>query len=152
MSCKMSIKESDIRLLNVLIENPRKSYRELAKEAKLSIAIIGEKLKKLESSGILKGYTSLVDYDLLGYEIQVVINIRVAHGEAQNVEKKIFNNPNVMGIYNTTGDFDVLVIARFKSRKELDEYIKNLQGYEFVERTQTQLILNTIKERPIKIL
>jgi len=148
----MSIKESDIRLLNVLIENPRKSYRELAKEAKLSIAIIGEKLKKLESSGILKGYTSLVDYDLLGYEIQVVINIRVAHGEAQNVEKKIFNNPNVMGIYNTTGDFDVLVIARFKSRKELDEYIKNLQGYEFVERTQTQLILNTIKERPIKIL
>ena len=67
------------------------------------------------------------------------------------LETKLFNNPNVTAIYDTTGEFDVLVIARFKNRKALDNYLKIIQGYEFVERTETKLILNTIKEENIEI-
>ena len=47
---------------------------------------------------------------------------------------------------HVTGDFDVVVLAIFKTRKGLDQFIKKLQAYKYVERTNTKLILNTIKD------
>ena len=151
MSAKVPISEVDKRIINALIKNPRKSYRELAKEAKVSVATISNKLKELTKKGILKGYSSLIDYDFIGYGIHVIINIRVSQGQEKVVEKRLFSSPNVTSIYDLTGDFDIMVIARFKNRRELDSYLKSIQKYEFVERTQTQLVLSTVRERPIEI-
>ena len=148
---KALINDVDKRIINSLVKDPRKSYRELAKDAKVSIATISNKLKELSKKGILKNYTTLVDYDLLGYEVHVIINIRVSQGQEVVVEKKLFNSPNVTAIYDLTGDFDIMVVARFRNRRELDTYLKTIQAYEFVERTQTQLVLSTIKEKPIEI-
>ncbi|MBS3092480.1 Lrp/AsnC family transcriptional regulator [Candidatus Pacearchaeota archaeon] len=145
------IDNTDRRIINILINNPRKSYRELAKEARVSVATIANRLKELVKSEIIKDYTTSIDYDKLGYEVHVMIFIRVSQGKEFVVEKKLFNHENVTSIYDITGDFDVLVIARFKNRKSLDNYVKKIQTYEFVERTQTQLILNTIKEHPIEV-
>ena len=147
----MPIDEKDKRILNSLIGDSRKSYRELAKASKVSIATIGNRLKELTKKNIIQNYTTLIDYDKLGYETHVMISIRVSQGKEYSVERKLFNDPHVTSIYDITGDFDVLVIARFKNRKALDQYVKKIQTYEFVERTQTQLILNTIKERPIEL-
>ncbi|MEM3112863.1 MAG: Lrp/AsnC family transcriptional regulator [Candidatus Pacearchaeota archaeon] len=148
---KKPINESEKRILNTLIKDSRKSYRELAKESKVSVATISNKLKEFKNNGILKAYTTLVDYDLLGYEVHVIINIRVSQGQEVVVGKKLFNSPNVTAIYDLTGEFDIMVIARFKNRRELDNYLKTVQAYEFVERTQTQLILSSVKEMPIII-
>ena len=145
------IDNTDRRIINILINNPRKSYRELAKEAKVSVATVANRLRDLTKNEIIKDYTALINYDKLGYEIQTVINIRVSQGKELVIEKKIFNDPHVTAIYDLTGDFDVLVIAKFKNRKSLDNYVKKIQTYEFVERTQTLLILNTIKEHPIEV-
>ncbi len=147
----MNLSNTDKRIINSLIENPRKSYRELAKVAHVSIATIGNRLKILEKNNIIHNYTTLIDYDLIGYDTHVMINIRVSQGQEKAVEKKLFNGPNVTSIYDITGDFDILVLARFKNRRELDAYLKIIQAYEFVERTQTNLVLNTIKEKPIEI-
>lgn len=147
----MNLSNTDKRIINALIENPRQSYRELAKEAHVSIATIGNRLKFLEKNKLIKGYTSYIDYDLIGYDTHVIINIRVSQGQEKAVEKKLFNSPNITSIYNLTGDFDIMLIARFKNRRELDSYLKIIQAYEFVERTQTQLILHTIKETSIQI-
>lgn len=147
----MPINEKDKKIINALINDSKLSYRDLAKVSKASIATIGNHLKELTKKEIIKGYTTLINYDKLGYETHVMISIRVSHGREYFVEKKLFNSPNVTSIYDITGEFDVLVIARFKNRKALDQYVKKIQTYEFVERTQTQLILNTIKERPIEL-
>ena len=148
---KKQTDEVSKRIINALIKDPRKSYRELSKEARVSIATISNKLKLLAKKEIIKGYTALIDYDALDYELHVMINIKVSQGKAEAVEKKLFNNQHVTAIYNTTGDFDILVIARFKTRRSLDNYLKQIQAFEFVERTQTNLILNTIKEHPIEV-
>jgi Lrp/AsnC family transcriptional regulator for asnA, asnC and gidA len=147
----MPISEKDLSIINALINNSRQSYRDLAKVSHVSIATIGNRIKELTKKNILQGYTTLIDYDKLGYETHVMISIRVSQGKELIIEKRLFNDPHVTAIYDITGDFDVLIIARFKNRKSLDTYVKKIQTYEFVERTQTQLILNTIKERPIEI-
>ncbi|MEK6873729.1 MAG: Lrp/AsnC family transcriptional regulator [Nanoarchaeota archaeon] len=147
----MNLTESEKRIINVLIKDSRKSYRDIAKESKVSIATISNKMKLFNKEGIINGHTTLIDYDKLNYDLHVMISVKVSQGKEVTVEKKLFNNPNVTSIYDITGEFDVLVIARFKNKKSLDNYLKAIQAYEFVERTQTNLILNTIKERPIEL-
>ena len=109
------------------------------------------RVKKLEQSGIIKKYSALLDYDRLGYDVPVMIEIRVAKGKLFNVENKIATHPNVFAVYDKTGDFDSTIIARFKNRKSMDAFLKKIQTYDFIERTETQLILNTIKEEGTKL-
>ncbi|MDP7080334.1 MAG: Lrp/AsnC ligand binding domain-containing protein [Candidatus Undinarchaeales archaeon] len=60
-------------------------------------------------------------------------------------------NPHVFTVYDVTGHFDVVIIAKLKNRKSMDAFLKNIQTYEFIERTETNLILNEIKEKSIKV-
>ncbi|MEK6904826.1 MAG: Lrp/AsnC ligand binding domain-containing protein, partial [Nanoarchaeota archaeon] len=83
--------------------------------------------------------------------VHAIIRLQIAKGKLFEVENKIAVHPNVFAVYDVTGEFDALVITKFKSRKVLDTFLKKIQGYDFVQRTETQLILNTIKERNIKV-
>ena len=67
------------------------------------------------------------------------------------MERKISNNPNVFAVYDITGAFDAVVLARFPTSRQMDNFLKKLQTYEFVERTETKLILNNIKEDNIGV-
>lgn len=147
----MGLNESDKRIINSLIDNPRKSYRQLAKEAKVSIATIGNRLKFLQKEKIILGYTTLLNYSKIGYDFHVLINIKVSHGHTEKIERLLSNEANILSIFDITGKYDVLIIARFQDRKSLDFFLKKLQSYDFIERTETQLILKTIKNHPINI-
>ena len=83
--------------------------------------------------------------------MQAIISLRISRGKLFEVEKKISVSPGVFAVYDTTGDFDCVVIAKFKSRKALDVFLKRIQGYDFVERTDTKLILNVMKEEPVRV-
>ncbi len=145
------IDDKDRKILNILLDNSRLSYRQVAKKAGMSVATVMARVKELESSGILKKYTAAVDYDMLDYDMHVLIEIRVAKGKLFQVEKKVAAHPNVESVFDTTGHFDAAVIARFKNRRSMDNFLKQIQTYDFVERTETKLILNTIKDSQIKV-
>jgi len=148
---EQTIDELDKKLLNVLQEDARLSYRQIAKRVKVSVATVMHRVKKLEKSGIIKRYSALLDFDKLGYDVQVIIDIRVSEGKLFQVERKIATHPNVYAVYDNTGHFDATIIAKFKNRRSMDNFLKKIQSYEFVERTETKLILNTIKEEGIRV-
>jgi len=77
--------------------------------------------------------------------------MRISKGKLFEVEKKIAMHPNVFAVYDITGAFDCQVIAKFKNRRAMDKFLKLIQTYEFVQRTETILVLNTIKEQNIKL-
>jgi len=56
-----------------------------------------------------------------------------------------------VAVYDHTGPFDALILAKFKTRKQMDQFLKHLQTYDFVERTETMLVLNILKEGQIKV-
>ncbi len=95
---------------------------------------------------IIQGYIPLINLDNLGYNLPVIIGIRISHGKLMEVEKKISKNPHVYDIYDTTGDWDAIIVARFKSRDGLNKFIKGVLSVEHVERTMTFLVLNVVKE------
>jgi len=147
----MKIDEIDKKILNVLLGNSRLSYREIAKKVGVSVVTIMKRVKELEKEKIVKGYTAELDYEKLGFDVSAVIKMRISKGMLFEVEKKIAVDPHVFAVYDVTGDFDSIIIAKFKSRKAMDSFLKKIQTYEFVERTETVLVLNTIKEKNIKI-
>ena len=145
----MQLEEKDKKILDILVDNSRLSLRKIAKKADVSVATVMHHIKKLEKEGIIKKYTAKLDYERIGYDVEVIIEIRISKGKLFEVEKKIAMHPNVFAVYDITGAFDALVLARFPTRRQMDNFLKKLQTYEFVERTETKLILNTIKEENI---
>ena len=147
----MRLDDTDKKILNVVLDNPKLSVRDIAKHTNVSPVTVLKRVKALENEGIIKSYTTYLDYQKAGYDIDVMINIRVSKGKLLEVEEKLASNKNVFAVYDITGDFDILAIAKFKNRKTLDQFVKKIQTYPHVERTDTILILNTIKERFIGI-
>lgn len=147
----MKLEETDKKILNILIEDSRLSLRQIAKKANVSVATVMHHINRLEEEKIISKYTSKVDYEKLGYNIEVIIEIRISKGRLLDVEKKISVHPNVFAVYDITGAFDAAIFARFETTRQMDAFLKKIQTYEFVERTETKLILKTIKEGNIII-
>lgn len=147
----MQLDETDKKVLNILVDNSRLSLRQIAKKAGISVATAMNHIKKLEKENVIKKYTTKLDYEKIGYDIEVAIEIRISKGKLFEVEKKIAVHPNVFAVYDMTGAFDALVLARFPTRRKMDNFLKKIQTYEFVERTETKLILNMFKEENIGV-
>jgi len=145
----MALEETDKKILDILIDDSRLSLRQIAKKADISVATVMNHINNLEKEKIIKKYTAKLDYEKIGYDVEVMIEIRISKGKLFEVEKKITMDPNVFAVYDVTGAFDALVLARFPTRRKMDNFLKKIQTYEFVERTETRLILRTMKEENI---
>ena len=64
------------------------------------------------------------------------------------VQASIAKHPRVYAVYDITGEWDSLVLARFKDREEMDQFIKTVLSQRNIERTSTSLVLNNVKEEP----
>ena len=143
--------QTDKKILNVVVNNSRLSFRQIAAKTGVSVATVMHHVHKLEKHKVIEKYTTKLDYEMMGYDVEVMIEIRISKGRLLDVEKKISVNPNVFAIYDVTGTFDAVILARFKNRRQMDSFLKKIQTYEFVERTETKLILKTIKEESIEV-
>ncbi|MEM2963380.1 MAG: Lrp/AsnC family transcriptional regulator [Candidatus Anstonellales archaeon] len=147
----MKLSKNEQKILEVIAKDASLSYRQIAKRCKVSPSTVLKNVERLKEMGIIKRQISIVDFEKLGYDVYVIIQLRVAKGKLFEVEEKIASDSRVFGVYDQTGQFDATVLARFKNRKELDEFLKKIQTYPFIEDTETSLILNVVKENPISI-
>ncbi|MCK4480803.1 MAG: Lrp/AsnC family transcriptional regulator [Candidatus Lokiarchaeota archaeon] len=141
-----NIDELDLEILKILSIDSRKNKSTIAEDLKRSPNTIIKHINDLEKDGIIKNYGVQIDYEKLGYEIMAIIEVTISKGKMFEVEEKIAENPNVFGVYDITGTYDALILARFKSREELSKMIKEIHKSPNVKRTNTHFVLNTIKE------
>ncbi len=142
---------TDTAILNAVLADARLSYRQIAKKAGVSVTTVMHRLKALEQDKIIRQYTADLDYEKLGYDIAIQIDVRVSKGKLFEVEKRLAHHPNIVALYDITGDFDCLIIAKFKTRRTMDNFLKRIQTYPFIERIRTSLILNIIKEKRMEV-
>ena len=140
------VDELDNKIVRVLNQNSRKSFREIAKDVGISAPVVIDKVKKLEKSGAIKGYIPILDPKSFGYDLTAIITIRISHGKLIETQEKIAEDPHVFAIYDVTGQWDSMVGARFKNTEDLNKFTKNLLTLKYVERTITHLVLNVVKD------
>lgn len=136
----------DVKVLRSLNKNARKSFRDIARELSISLSTVSHRIKRLEENGVVKGYVPAIDAHRIGYDLVVIIGVRIAHGKLMEVQQRIAKDHRVFGVYDVTGEWDSMMLARFRDRNELNDFIKDVLGMDHVERTATQLVLNTVKE------
>jgi len=142
----MQLDETDVKILKALTADSRLSSRQIAKQCDVSIGTVLSRMKKMEKEGIIRGYSALLDQERLGYELTVVSEITVSKGRLLEVENEIARLPNVCCVYDVTGLVDAIIVAKFKNREELSKFTKRLLAIPHVERTNTHVVLTTIKE------
>jgi DNA-binding Lrp family transcriptional regulator len=109
---------------------------------------VSNRVRKLEGAGVIRGYAVLLDPEKIGWDLNVVIGLRIQKGRLIEIQEKIAKDPRVYGVYDVTGDFDSMVVARARDRSDLDDLSKNVMSVDGVERSVTHLVLNTVKESP----
>jgi DNA-binding Lrp family transcriptional regulator len=141
-----ALDDIDKKLLKELLMNSKRSFRELAKSIGVSAATVINHVQRLESGGVIQDYTVRLDHERLGYELTVVTEIIVSKGKLLETDAEIAKIPNVCAVYDITGQTDAMVVAKFKSRSDLSDFTKKLLSMPYVERTNTHVVLTTVKE------
>lgn len=134
-----------MRILNTLTVDGRMSARQLGLRLGMSTVTVLARIKKMEEAGIVRGYTVQLDHEKLGYELTAVVEVATRSG-IHAVEKKLAAVECVCGVYDVTGDTDIIVIAKFRGRTDLDAFVKGLAKVPDITNTVTRLVLNTVKE------
>jgi DNA-binding Lrp family transcriptional regulator len=142
----MELNETDTKILQALLEDARFSSRQIAKKVGVSVGTVLSRIEKMEREGIIKGYSAVLNHEKLGYQLTVVSEITVSKGRLVEMEQEIAKIPNVCGVYDVTGLTDAVIIAKFKSREELGQFTKRLLALPYIERTNTHVVLTTVKE------
>lgn len=142
----MVLSETDVKILQILLEDARFSSRQIAKKVGVSVGTVLSRIKKMEEEGLIKGYSVIMNHEKLGYELTVVMEVTVSKGRLIEMENEIAKISNVCSVYDVTGLTDAFIIAKFKSREELGKFTKRLLSLPYIERTNTHVVLTTVKE------
>ncbi len=142
----MELDELDIDILRSLNDNARKSFRDIAKELQVSLTTVSNRVKAMERHGVIQGYMPIIEPTKLGFDIMVVIGVKVVHGRIVETERDLAKDPAVFAVFDSTGDWDAIIMARFKNRGELNVFVKKVLDHENVDRTYTQVVLNVTKD------
>ena len=138
--------ETDVKILKKLLFDARSSYRKIAGEIGVSPPTVLARVEKLESDSIIKSYSAVLDHEKLGYDLTAVIEITATKGKIIDIERQIAKFPNVCAVYDITGLTDMVVIAKYKNRKELSNFVKKDLSLPYIDRTNTHVVLITVKE------
>ena len=142
----MEINYKDSELLKHLSKKGKASQRELAEATGFALGTVSNRLKTLEKENIIRGYTADIDPEKVGFTLTATIHLRITKGKIMSVQNSIAKHPRVFAVYDITGEWDSLVLARFKDREEMDDFIKTILSQKNIERTSSSLVLNNVKE------
>ena len=136
----------DQDIIQRLVADARTSARTLGEDLGKSPTTIANRIKKLEEHGVISNYEAQIDYQKLGFDWVVIIEVIVSKGQLVETENEIAKLDYVVAVYDVTGTSDIIVIGRFQTREQLSLFTKRLLAMEYVDRTISHIALNTVKE------
>lgn len=134
------------KILAELMKNARISYAELGKRVHLSAPAVAERIRKLESAGIITGYSLKVDLDKLGYPIVALVQCKVFRTKEREFKALILSYAEVIECHNVTGEQAFLVKLAVESMSQLDAI---LESFCDLSDTNTMMILSTPVDRAL---
>ena len=140
----------DKKIVNLLLRDTDMTNRDIASRCKIALGTVNNRIKKLKKSGVIKKKMVMLDFEKIGYQIEVLIAIKIKRGAFHEVAKELASDKNVFLVIDMTGDYDAEILARFYGKRQLDTFIKKLQQQPFVESTSTRLVLDVYREVEIE--
>jgi len=141
------LSDQDKKVLSLLRDDARMSYKVIAQKTGVAISTVHNTVKRFLERGVIKNFSIKIDSEKIGYDLTVIIGIMTRHGTLNEVEDRLMEHPNVCQVFVVTGEFDLMVIAKFRHTNELNDFLRKfLQRTIGTERTNTSVVLSTLKE------
>ena len=139
---KFKLDEIDYTVLDLLIDNSRIPYTDIAKKLLISAGTVHVRIKKMEDAGIISGSSLKLDYKKLGYTFIAYIGIFLEKTHLTNeVLEKLNSIPFVTVAHITTGRFNIYCKIRSKNTNHAKEIIFMIDDIDGVSRTETMISL-----------
>ena len=148
-AARAGIDEIDVQLLNLLQADGRITNADLAKAVGLSAPSVLQRVRNLESSGIIRSYTALLDAERLGYRLTALTTVSLALHEAQPVErfrKAVQEIPEIVETYHVTGEFDFLLKILVRDMRHYEALLRDkILKIRGISQIKTSFVLGTTK-------
>ena len=139
---KFRLDEIDHQILDMLIDNTRIPFTDIAKKLLISAGTVHVRVKKMEEAGIIKGSSLMLDYKKLGYSFIAYVGVYLNNtSQTKFVLERINEIPYVTVAHITTGKFNIFCKIRARSTEHAKEVIFLLDDIEGVYRTETMISL-----------
>jgi Lrp/AsnC family leucine-responsive transcriptional regulator len=143
----MELDVVDRHILSLLQEDCKLPLAKIGERVGLSAPSVAERIKKLEESGIIRGYTAILDSRKLGKDITAFIGVFVDHPKLiSKFEREIDRLEDVQECHHVTGQHTLLLKVKVDNTSALEELIRKLRSIEGVSRTETSVVLSTYTE------
>lgn len=140
--------EVDTRILGFLQNNARETQADIARAVGLAPSAVLERIRKLESRGVIKGYTALLDPKATGQGMLAFVSVRSEEGPGDDsVARQLSGFTEVLEVHHVAGDDCYLVKVRTKDAEQLGIFLRTRIGrIPGVRSTRTTIVLETVKE------
>lgn len=136
----------DYKLLACLKENSRANATTIGAKINLSTSAVIERIKKLESSGLIQGYTTIINQSVLGRELMAFIYVSLEHPKYnENFIRLINENTSIAECHYIAGDFDFILKVLTQRGSMLEEILNHIKAIDGVSLTRTSVVLSTNK-------
>ena len=129
------------KILNILEKNSRMTINEISKQVNLSAPAVRERINKMVDLGIIKSYTIDIDYEKLGYDVEILIEITIKNNRYVDFKKFISEQDNVDFCYRVSGDACFVFKVRLENMSSVESFIDLLQPY---GHTKSQFIFSKV--------
>ncbi|TNJ48065.1 Lrp/AsnC family transcriptional regulator [Phaeobacter sp. B1627] len=146
--------DTDLAILRVLQEDCSLSLEAISERVSLSVASCHRRIKALEASGAIAARRAVLDPAILGFTVTGIFMIKLAQdasGVDQRLVRRLQSQPEVVTCYLTTGEFDFIMIAKFRTAEAYTEYIYNfLDTYSdiAIRNYTSSLVVRSLRETP----
>ena len=139
---KFTLDEIDHQILDILIENARTPFTDIAKRLIISPGTVHVRVKKMEEEGIIEGATLILDYEKLGYTLVAHLGVLLERtSDCERVIESLKRISNVTVAYITSGKYNIFCKIRTKGVKDVKDIIFKINQIQGVIRTESMIAL-----------
>lgn len=150
-SSNYEIDKTDLKILEILIQDAKRPFTEVARKAFVSQGTVHVRMNKMQKAGIVEKTTLKVNYGKLGFDITAFIGIYLEKSALyEKVLQKLKEIPEITNIHYTTGNYSMFVKIHCKDTNHLKEVLhRKIQQIEGIERTETMISLEESLDRTL---
>jgi len=142
-----SLDEKDERILRLLMENGRMTFRELSSKLGISDVAVRKRVIRLERSGVILGYTVVLNPKALGYSVVALTGVDVEPGALMRVARELASREYVRSAWITAGDHEIMLEIWARDEGEMEEILREIEEMRGVKRVCPAVVTERLKSR-----
>jgi len=140
--------QTDKKIIDILIENSRMSYADIARKLGVSEATVFKRIKKLKDEGVIESFTLRLEPSKIGKNVYISIGLTVNPVLLDEIAKKLSNFDEVSEVYITVGEHNIIAHALVKDNDAFNEFLMNkIYKLEGITKIDINIILKKLKAR-----